>query len=217
MKLAAPILVTGASGQVGGALGKLLGSKAVLVDRSEMDLTSPEQIERVLNRVSPSAVINPGAYTQVDKAEQEETLATQINALAPEIMARWCAGRGIPFVHYSTDYVFAGDGTRPWIESDLTGPLGAYGRSELEGEKRIAEVGGRWMIFRTSWVYDATGANFLNTMLRLGRDRELLRVVGDQHGAPTFEAICRRNASGFRKGAEPSRLPQWHLSSLQSR
>ncbi len=181
-----PIVVTGASGQVGRALLELLGSRGLGLTRAELDLSDPDGLERRLEGLMPSALLNPAAYTQVDLAESEPEVARRVNAAAPGVLARWCAARDIPLVHFSTDYVFPGDGERPWRETDAPGPLNVYGRTKLEGERQVAEAGGRALVLRTSWVYDAAGKNFLTTMLRLGREREVLRVVADQHGAPTY-------------------------------
>ncbi len=180
------VLVTGVSGQVGGALLNLLGEQAVAAPRAKFDLAKPETLTARLDKIDPAVVINAAAYTAVDQAESDAETAFTVNAASPGVIAQWCAARDIPFVHFSTDYVFAGDGTRPWQETDAVAPLNVYGASKLRGEQAIAQAGGRWLIFRTSWVYDAHGKNFFTTMLRLGRERESLRVVNDQHGAPTY-------------------------------
>lgn len=184
------ILVLGSRGQVGHSLIQHLGSQAETLDRNALDLSDPESLLRKLDlafkQVTPKALINAAAYTQVDRAEQELDLARAVNEIAPGLLAKWCKDREIPFIHYSTDYVFDGTGTRPWAEDDLTGPVNAYGKTKLAGEKAVAENGRDWMIFRTSWVYSTTGQNFLKTMLRLGSEREELSVVNDQFGAPTF-------------------------------
>lgn len=181
-----PIVILGAGGQVGRALAALLGGRGAPLSRAEADLSRPGELSPLLERLHPAAVINAGAYTQVDRAEEDEETARRVNGEAPGMLARWCAARSIPFVHYGTDYVFPGTGDRPWTEEDPPAPLGAYGRGKLEGERQVAAAGGQWLVLRTSWVYDATGRNFLTTMLRLGREREELRVVADQHGAPTY-------------------------------
>lgn len=186
MKPSSPILIFGASGQVGSALKDILGDHAVALTRTEADFSQPEVLEAIIRRINPSAIINASAYTQVDKAEEEEALAYTINALAPEVLARIAASADIPFIHYSTDYVFPGDKDGAWTEEDTTSPLNAYGRTKLAGEEKIRQCGGKWLIFRTSWVYDEHGRNFLNTMLRLGAERDALKVVCDQHGAPTY-------------------------------
>lgn len=188
------LLILGSTGQVGSALLKICASKGKQViswSRKEVDFSQPSAVAEFLEKYfqgkeKPSAVINAIAYTQVDQAEKEEDTAKKVNAETPGKIACWCAENDIPFIHYSTDYVFPGDGNAPWKESDSVGPLNAYGRTKLEGEKAISSAGGKWLIFRTSWVYDATGKNFIRTMLRLGAERESLRVVSDQWGAPSF-------------------------------
>lgn len=181
-----PILVLGSTGQIGSALMQELGKSAVGLSRPEVDFAQPHSLVSVLNRYQPSAVINAAAYTQVDQAEKEESLAFTINAISPGMIAKWCHDRDIPFIHYSTDYVFPGSGTVPWREDDETDPVNTYGKSKLEGERKIAESPGKWIILRTSWVYDASGKNFLRTILRLAQEKEQLRIVADQWGAPSF-------------------------------
>jgi dTDP-4-dehydrorhamnose reductase len=181
-----PILVFGTTGQVGKALADLLGSRAVYVGRDVADFTNTAACVAQIDAVQPSAVINAVAYTQVDKAESEEALAIQINATTPIALATTCAARDIPFVHYSTDYVFNGTGTKPFKENDATAPLNAYGRSKLLAEQGIGAAGGKYFIFRTSWVFDADGKNFFNTMLRLASEKTALSIVGDQYGAPSY-------------------------------
>lgn len=180
------IAVLGANGQVGRALAAQLGERAIPLTRAEADLAHPEKLAAILDLHDPDAVINAAAYTAVDKAEEEPKLAHTINADAPQVLAAWCAAKGKPFVHYSTDYVFDGSGEHPWVETDPTAPLNEYGRSKRAGEVAVEEAGGEHLIFRTSWVYDAHGKNFLNTMLRVGAEREELKVVADQHGAPCY-------------------------------
>ncbi len=186
MTTSPPILVFGRTGQVGSALAALLGDSAVIAGREEADFTQPDTFASLIDRVQPSAIINAVAYTQVDKAEEEEALAFQVNATAPGALATLAKERGIPFIHYSTDYVFSGQGSTPFKESDATAPLNAYGRSKRAGEKAVMAAGGDVLIFRTSWVYDALGKNFLTTMLRLGQERDTLNVVADQIGAPSY-------------------------------
>lgn len=177
------ILVIGKTGQVAQELAKL--PDTVCISRDEADLTVPEQCSSAIHAHVPRAVINAAAYTAVDKAEQEEALATLINADAPGVMARACASLKIPFVQISTDYVFSGGGTAPWRPDDPTGPLGAYGRSKLAGEQKVRAAGGVHAILRTSWVVSAHGNNFVRTMLRLGAERDALNIVSDQIGGPT--------------------------------
>jgi dTDP-4-dehydrorhamnose reductase len=185
------ILVTGVTGQVGAALlGPLRAAGTpVPAHRAALDLARPQDIPAALDRLAPDLVVNPAAYTQVDRAEDERDLAFRVNAEAPCAMARWAAARGVPLVHLSTDYVFDGSGTRPWREDDPTGPLSVYGASKLAGEGEVRGAGGAHLIVRTSWVYAATGRNFLVTMARLAAEREELRVVADQIGAPTPAAL----------------------------
>ncbi len=179
------ILVIGSGGQLATAYKDLLPD-ALFVGRDTLNLQHPLQVRGVLSSLAPSAVINTAAYTQVDKAESEEAVALAVNAQSPTEMARYCATENIPFVHFSTDYVFSGEGKTPWKETDATAPLNAYGRSKLAGEQGIAEAGGNHLIFRTSWVYDAYGKNFVNTILRLAGEREELSIIDDQFGAPTY-------------------------------
>jgi dTDP-4-dehydrorhamnose reductase len=178
------ILVFGKTGQVAQELAAF--DDVTCLDRVAADLSDPAACAVVIRRVQPQAVINAAAYTAVDKAEQDEALATVINGDAPGAMAQACADLGVPFVSISTDYVFDGSGTRPWQPSDMTGPLGAYGRSKLVGEQQITSAGGAYGILRTSWVVSAHGNNFVKTMLRLGAERDALSIVADQIGAPTM-------------------------------
>lgn len=177
------ILVFGKRGQVAREL-QALGSVIALA-RDEADLSVPDVCAAAIEQYGPKAVINAAAYTVVDKAEEEEGLATQINGSAPAQMAQACAARDIPFVHLSTDYVFDGSGNAPWRPDDRTAPISAYGRSKLAGEEGVTEAGGRYAILRTSWVFSAHGQNFVKAMLRLGAERDQLRVVADQIGGPT--------------------------------
>ncbi|WP_046156714.1 dTDP-4-dehydrorhamnose reductase [Chromobacterium vaccinii] len=186
------ILITGKNGQVGHELQRSLAPLGELIatDRQELDLAqSGERIEQALDRLQPDIIANPAAYTAVDKAESDEATANAVNADAVGVIARWAARRGALLVHYSTDYVFNGDGERPWRESDATGPQSAYGRSKLAGEEAIRHAAPRHLILRTSWVFGAHGANFLKTMLKLGQERETLKVVNDQIGAPASAAL----------------------------
>lgn len=192
------ILLTGTSGQVGGALQQALtGRHEVLAPpRGELDLAKPETLGRALDRFRPDFVVNPAAYTAVDRAEDERELAFRVNGEAPSVIANWAARHEVPLLHFSTDYVFDGSGERPWREEDPCRPLSAYGQSKLAGEIGIREAGGSHLIVRTSWVFAATGANFMHTMIRLARERAELRVVSDQIGAPTSarsiaEAACK--------------------------
>lgn len=184
------VAVFGATGQVGRALIAALGSSAVSADRSIADFSAPQMLPILLDRLHAqeklTAVINAAAYTSVDLAEKEEQLAFVLNAESPGALARWCAAHRVPLVHYSTDYVFSGEGQKPWTEEDPVHPINAYGRSKLAGEQSVRAAGGSFLILRTSWIYDAFGANFVLTMLRLGKSREAIDVVADQFGSPTY-------------------------------
>ena len=149
------------------------------------DLAMPESLPALLDRLQPEVIINAAAYTAVDRAEQEETLATRVNGEAVGVIGRWAATHAALVIHYSTDYVFDGRQSQPYAVDTPTGPLGAYGRSKLAGEQALRASGADHLTFRTAWVYAAHGSNFLRTMLRLGAERDELRVVADQHGAPT--------------------------------
>ncbi len=149
------------------------------------DLSNPASLPALLDRVRPDVIVNAAAYTAVDRAEQEETLATRINGEAVGVLGRWAAAHGALVIHYSTDYVFDGSQSQPYAVDAPTGPLGAYGRSKLAGEQALRDSRADHLTFRTAWVYAAHGHNFLRTMLRLGAERDELRVVSDQHGAPT--------------------------------
>jgi dTDP-4-dehydrorhamnose reductase len=184
-----PILVIGHSGQVATALreaARRRGIALVAAGRPETDLTDPDSIDALFKRVKADLAINAAAYTAVDKAEQEPDLAQAINADGPRFLAERAARAGIPLLHLSTDYVYDGRKTTPYAEDDPTNPLSAYGRSKLEGEREILAVQGiRAVIFRTAWVYSPYRSNFVQTMLRLGRERGHVRVVADQLGNPT--------------------------------
>jgi dTDP-4-dehydrorhamnose reductase len=181
------ILITGKNGQVGTELTHLYHSRSdvVLTGRDECDLSSEPSIREVVRRIRPAVIINAGAYTAVDKAEAERALCFAINATAPRVLAQEAAQLGALLIHYSTDYVFNGEKSEPYVETDPIDPLSVYGESKAAGEAAIVEAGGRFLILRTSWVYAAHGKNFLRTMLRLGAERPELRVVDDQYGAPT--------------------------------
>lgn len=182
------ILLTGTNGQVGYELERSLQGlgEVVALDRSRMALDNLDQVRSVIREVKPQLIVNPAAYTAVDKAESERELAFRINAEAPGVMAEEAKRLGAALVHYSTDYVFPGDRPGARREGDATGPANVYGASKLAGEQAIAASGVPHLIFRTSWVYGMRGKNFLLTMLRLAKERDELRIVSDQHGAPTW-------------------------------
>lgn len=185
------ILVTGVTGQIGSALTSRLSPFGTVIpaDRTVIDLSAPREIAAQLEALAPDIVVNPAAYTAVDKAEDDRDLAFLVNETAPRAIARWTADNDVPFIHFSTDYVFDGSGTTPWKESDSPSPISVYGVSKLAGEVAIQSVGGPHLIVRTSWVYAPSGTNFLRTVMRLAQERDELRIVADQFGAPTSAAI----------------------------
>lgn len=217
------ILVFGGNGQVGQELLralKPLGTvqattrSGVLPDGSACevaDFDQPASLVALLDRLQPGIVVNAAAYTAVDKAEQDVDAAFRANAEAPGVIARWCAQAGVPLVHYSTDYVFDGEGSAPYREDEPTAPLGVYGTSKRDGEVAVRAAGGRHLVFRTAWVYASHGANFLRTMLRVGAERDALRVVADQIGTPTPAAlIADVTAQALRHPGQLSGT--WHLT-----
>src|SRR3984957_8627750 len=200
------ILVTGVTGQIGGALlPRLQGLRVeglrveglpveslattLAADRAVLDLSMPQAIPSTLDRLTPDIIVNPAAYTAVDKAEDEPELAMRVNAQAPGVIARWAAARHAPLIHFSPDYVFDGSGERAWREDDSPHPLSAYGASKLAGEDEVRAAGGTYLIVRTSWVYAAAGKIVLRSIARLARERAELRIVADQIGAPTSAAL----------------------------
>jgi dTDP-4-dehydrorhamnose reductase len=181
------ILLTGKKGQVGAELSNMLQRLGELsaFDRESLDLTKPAQIREAIDHARPHIIVNAAAYTAVDQAEKEAGLAHAINSDAPAIMAEEAKKRGALFVHYSTDYVFDGCKNSPYLEDDQTNPISVYGQSKLAGEEAVRDSGAAHLILRTAWVYGTKGRNFLLTILRLAAEREELRIVSDQHGAPT--------------------------------
>jgi len=188
------ILLTGATGQVGGELLKTLSplGEVVAPTRADMDLANAASVRQTIRAVRPRWIINPAAYTAVDQAESEPELAYAINAEAVRVMGQEARTIGAGVIHFSTDYVFDGSGNSPYSETDMTRPVSVYGASKLAGERALTESGAEHIIFRASWVYGARGKNFLLTILRLARERETLRVVADQHGAPTWSRDLAR-------------------------
>jgi dTDP-4-dehydrorhamnose reductase len=217
------ILLVGGNGQVGHELLRSLAplGEVVATTRSGQlpdgraceaaDLAEPAGLPALVARIAPDLVVNAGAYTAVDRAEDEPELAMRVNAEAPGALARACAQAGVPIVHFSTDYVFDGSGTRPYREDDATAPLGAYGASKWAGEQAVRDSGAAHKIFRLCWVYGPRGGNFLLTMLRLARERELLRVVADQRGTPT-PAAWIADATAQALVARPDASGTWHLA-----
>ncbi|WP_170761190.1 dTDP-4-dehydrorhamnose reductase [Ruegeria lacuscaerulensis] len=206
------ILVFGRTGQLARELARQGG--VTCLGRDQADLSDPLACADAIRARGPQAVINAAAYTAVDRAEEEEALATVINGEAPGAMARVCAEMGIPFVTVSTDYVFDGSGEVPWQTTDTPAPVSAYGRSKLAGEEAVRRAGGTHAILRTSWVVSSHGNNFVKTMLRLGRERERLTIVADQIGAPTpgrdIAAACLEMARQI--GKDPSKSGLYHLA-----
>ncbi|NYF91215.1 dTDP-4-dehydrorhamnose reductase [Tunturiibacter empetritectus] len=188
------ILLTGASGQVGGELLQTLKSLGDVVapEREMMDLANAVSVRETIRAIRPRWIVNPGAYTAVDKAESEPEMANAINAEAVRVIGEEARALGAGVVHFSTDYVFDGLGNRPYLETDAAEPGSVYGASKLAGERALAESGAGHMIFRTSWVYGGRGRNFLLTILKLASERETLRIVNDQHGAPTWSRDLAR-------------------------
>ncbi len=185
------ILLTGADGQVGWELARTLAplGEVVATDREQLDLTQPETIRTFVRELRPSLIVNPAAYTAVDKAEQEPELAYAINATAPQVLAEEAGRLGCGIIHYSTDYVYDGSKEAPYVETDATCPLNVYGASKLAGDQAVAASGADYLVLRTSWVYGARGANFMRTILRLAQEREEMKIVADQIGAPTWSRM----------------------------
>ncbi|NIK09357.1 dTDP-4-dehydrorhamnose reductase [Xanthomonas arboricola] len=217
-------LVFGANGQVGAELLRALAAdgsvqattrSGQLPDGSACetaDLDAPQTLTALLDRVSPSHVVNAAAYTAVDRAEQDRASALRVNATSPGVIAAWCASRDVPLVHYSTDYVFDGRGTAPYPEDAPTSPLGVYGETKLAGEQAIRASGAQHLILRTAWVYASHGANFLRTMLRVGAERDELRVVADQVGTPTPAALIADVTAQLLRQRRPGTSGTWHLT-----
>ena len=216
------ILLLGANGQLGTELRRSLVPLGEIVaatlsgriDDAECeaaDFADPQSLQPLVERVAPDIVVNAAAHTAVDRAEQERDLAFAINAEAPDVLARACAARGARLVHYSTDYVFDGGGTRPYREDDPTSPLGVYGHSKRAGELAVLGGSARHLLFRTAWVYAAHSHNFLRTMLRVGAERDELRVVADQVGTPTPAALIADVTARALQG-DPERSGVWHLT-----
>lgn len=213
------ILITGGQGQLAQALQQQLGPFATLSapPRAALDLTDTARLRQEVRQFAPDLIINAAAYTAVDKAQSEPELAFAINAIAPGVLAEEAAQLGIPLIHYSTDYVFDGQKATPYTESDATQPLNVYGQSKRAGELAIQAIAGSGLILRTSWVYSQTGQNFLLTMQRLLREREHLRVVDDQIGAPTWTGTLAEVTAQLIQGWQQQGLALhglYHLTAL---
>lgn len=223
MKRIGNVLLFGGNGQLGQELLTTLGplTKVTAATRTgrlrdgsscEMaDFQQPATLTALLERVSPDWVVNAAAYTDVDGAEDEREQAWCANVDAPAVIARWCAASAVPVLHYSSDYVFDGQGTRPYLETDATAPLGVYGASKLAGEDAIRAAGGRHLIFRTAWVYASHSSNFLRTMLRVGAGRDVLKVVADQVGTPTPAALIAKMSARVMQHSDDI-SGTWHLT-----
>ncbi|MFA7669302.1 MAG: dTDP-4-dehydrorhamnose reductase [Burkholderiaceae bacterium] len=221
------ILLFGKGGQLGWELQRSLAPLGELIalgtnDQPCADFTRPSDVAATVRALAPDVIVNAAAYTAVDKAETDTQNAMAVNAITPGVLAEAAAGLGAWLVHYSTDYVFDGGGATPWREGDATAPLNEYGRSKLAGEENIRAAGGRHLIFRTSWVYAARGGNFAKTMLKLAQERDALKVIDDQYGAPTgAELLADISAHALRAAlqqpelagtyhAAPAGVTTWH-------
>lgn len=210
------VLILGGNGQVGFELKRSLAPLGTIVapSRKEVDLTQAGAVAALLESVRPAVIANAAAWTAVDAAESSTAEAYRLNAELPEQLARYAAESGALLVHYSSDYVYPGDGDSAWRETSATGPLSVYGASKLAGDEAVTTSGADALIFRTSWVYSARGGNFLKTMLRLGRERDTLNIVADQIGAPTparlIAEITLLALQGRRQGAFAAGL--YHLA-----
>ena len=207
------ILILGSTGQLGRELQRSFADAGDVIARSRevADFSRPDQLRSIVRETAPQLILNAAAYTAVDRAESEPELARAINSHAPAVLAEEAQRANALFIHYSTDYVFDGSKSSPWVETDATNPLNVYGQTKLEGEQAIQQIGGPSLIFRTSWVYGPHGKNFLLTMLRLGNERRQLRVVDDQIGAPTSSIqladATRRIADRILNGSATADFP----------
>lgn len=203
------VLLTGAGGQVGAEMARELGGRAEVAsfDRAALDLADPDAIVAKVRDVRPKVIVNAGAYTAVDRAEEELEAARAINARAPRILAEEARRLGALLVHFSTDYVFDGTKAAPYVEDDQTAPVNRYGLSKLEGEQAVAATGADALVLRTSWVYGPHGKNFMLTMIRLGATRPELRVVNDQRGSPTSSRQIARGVVRLLAGGDLARVP----------
>lgn len=210
------ILLTGKTGQVGWELQRALAplGRLIALDRTQMDLTNADSIRRAIRDAAPGIIVNAAGYTAVDNAESESDLAMRVNAVAPGVMAEAAKRIDALLVHYSTDYVFDGTRSTPYVEEDAPNPLNVYGKSKLEGERAVAASGCAHLTLRASWIYSARGSNFVLTILRLARERKELTVVDDQIGSPTWaRALAELTAKLLRNcGLAKERSGIYHLS-----
>ncbi len=210
------ILITGQHGQVSQALQQRLQGlgELIVLGRDRLDLANPEHIRQQVRAQRPDLIINAAAHTAVDLAESEPDAAFAINAIAPGILAEEAKVLGVPLIHYSTDYVFDGTKAAPYTEADTPNPLSVYGQSKLAGERAIAEVGGEYLILRTSWVYSNHGKNFLLTMQRLLQEKPQMRIVADQIGAPTWAGSIARSTRALIERWQGGAAGEWGIYHL---
>ena len=210
------ILLTGGSGQIGRELQPFFAGHTVIApSHAECDLSDPDSVRNATRNAEPDVIVNPGAYTAVDKAEQETDVAYAVNAIAPGVLADEAKRRSIPLIHFSTDYVFDGNGTTPYLEDHPVAPVNAYGRTKLDGERAIEASGCAFVILRTAWVYARHGKNFLLTIERLARERPRLTIVADQRGTPNWARDLAGAAASIalRANELSERRGIYHLSS----
>lgn len=209
------ILVTGGNGQLGCSL-RLAAAESthrfVFTDVEDLDITSAEAVEAIFEQEKPEVVVNCAAYTAVDRAEEDEAQADLINHKAVALLARACKRHNATLIHISTDYVFSGEGDRPYTEADATAPINAYGRTKLEGERAVAESGCRSIIIRTAWLYSEYGKNFVKTMLSLMASRSEVRVVADQFGTPTYAGDLAKAITYIINSGQLSEYGIYHYS-----
>lgn len=206
------IIITGSTGQVGHALVKNLSNhQIVALTRKDCDLSKPDEIKRIIDQHLPDLIINPAAYTNVDQAETDKQQAYRINCDAPKVIAQKAYECDIPFIHFSTDYVFNGEKECSYEEDDVSQPLGIYGKSKLAGENAIKEVDGQYYIFRTSWVYSNIGNNFFLTIKKLSEEKDELKIVSDQYGVPTSNYFIAQQINKIIPLADKGNKGIYHL------
>lgn len=208
------ILVTGKNGQVGWELQRTLAplGKVIALDVEDMDLSNPDSIRRKVREIAPHIIVNPAAHTAVDKAESEPDLAMAINGTAAGVLAEEAKKLDALLIHYSTDYVFNGSKTSPYVESDTPDPQSVYGKTKLAGEQAIQAIGYKHVILRTSWVYGVHGGNFVKTILRLAKERNELRIVADQYGAPTWARLLAESTAQIIGNHTEDKSGVYHLT-----